>query len=73
MNENDGTRRSRGTDGSNPVPSTGESSANRTSSDSCRARTVHGGTDIGAGKQMGEEDAPQFALAEEWLSSDTVR
>jgi hypothetical protein len=28
VNENDGTRRSRGTDGSNPVPSSGESTAN---------------------------------------------
>ena len=28
VNENDGTRRSRGTDGSNPVPSSGESGAN---------------------------------------------
>src|SRR6266404_5237038 len=28
VKENDGTRRSRGTDGSNPVPSSGESGAN---------------------------------------------
>src|SRR5580692_5723332 len=31
-----------GTDGSNPSPSSGESSANRTSSYSSRARAVHG-------------------------------
>src|ERR1700730_11798801 len=37
VNENDGTRRSRGPDGSNPVPSSAESHANLTSSAaSCR-------------------------------------
>ena len=48
VNENDGTRRSRGTDGSNPVPSTRESVANLVSSIMAKELGVSGDTPLAA-------------------------